>query len=74
MNRTEAIRAAIVLLVTNTLNMLVLTKLVQLEPEQVAGITAALNSLITLVFLFWKNTEPTTSDPPVGTVWTPPHG
>ena len=73
MNRTEAIRAAIVLLVTQLLNALVLTKVVQLDAEQLAAISAALGTATTLFFLVYKS-EPTTSDPPVGTVWTPPHG
>ena len=74
MNRTEAIRATLILLITQGLNLLTLLGWVTLNEEQLKQINLFVGTLTVFVFLFWKNTEPRTSDPPVGTVWTPPHG
>lgn len=50
-NRTDTIRAAIVLVLNNLLNVAVLLSFVNWDAEQVAGVNAFLTSTVTLAFL-----------------------
>jgi hypothetical protein len=52
--QVEALRAALLSIVTSGASMLILLHVIFLDASQLAGITAFASNAIVLVFLFWK--------------------
>ena len=50
----DAVRAAIMALVTSALNMLVLLQIVSLSGDQLGGINLFVGNLVLVIALFWK--------------------
>lgn len=50
----DAVRAALMALVTSALNMLVLLRIVQLDGDQLGGINLFVGNLVLVIALFWK--------------------
>lgn len=59
---TDALRAAVILVLTNAVSVAVLLNLVSWNPDQVAGVVAFVNSTVTLLFLVWKVKPNTTTE------------
>lgn len=66
----DALRALVVALVSQGLNVLVLLKLVSLGQEQLGSINVFAGLLITLIFFLWKPSP--TPPEPLPPTWTPP--
>lgn len=50
----DAVRAALMALVTSALNMLVLLRLVELDGDQLGGINLFVGNVVLVIALFWK--------------------
>lgn len=50
----DAVRAALMALVTSALNMLVLLRIVELDGDQLGGINLFVGNLVLVIALFWR--------------------